>query len=253
MKNSFVSSGSRKERFDVFVQERYPHLTRNQIQSFIMQGMVKVDGKVVTKAGKIISDQSVIDLDTTMPQYVCRAGFKLEKALEHFGINVIDFIVMDAGLSTGGFTDCLLQKGAAKVYGIDVGYNQVHEKIRQNPRVHVMEETNLRYVTSLPELVDLVTLDLAFISVLKVMHVVKALLKSAGVLIVLIKPQFEAARSQVGKGGIIKDELIHSEVVTQVTQGITLHGFSLVGVIESPLLGSSGNKEFLAYFKRNSS
>lgn len=251
MENPLFSSDNRKDRLDVFLQERYPHLTRNQIQSFIMQGMVKVDGNIITKAGKIVSEKSFFELDLTIPKYVCRAGFKLEKALDHFKIKVTDFVVMDAGLSTGGFTDCLLQKGAAKVYGIDVGHNQVHEKIRQDARVHVMEQTNLRYVTSLPELVDLVTLDLAFISVLKVMHVVKAVLKPAGLLIVLIKPQFEAARSQVGKGGVIKDELIHTQVVAQVTQGIMLNGFLLIEVIDSPLLGSAGNKEFLAYFKKN--
>ena len=242
---------NRKERLDVLMQERYAHLTRNQIQSFIMQGMVQVDGQIVTKSGKIFSEHVFIFLDNTVPKYVCRAGFKLEKALEYFALDVTGFVVMDAGLSTGGFTDCLLQKGAVKIFGIDVGYNQVHEKIKRDERVYVMEQTNLRYVTSIGQMVDLVTLDLSFISVLKVMQAVKAVLKPQGLLIVLIKPQFEAARNQVGKGGVIKDETIHKEVVERVTQGIIAQGFALTGVVESPILGSSGNKEFLALFKKN--
>jgi 23S rRNA (cytidine1920-2'-O)/16S rRNA (cytidine1409-2'-O)-methyltransferase len=144
----------------------------------------------------------------------------------------------------------LLQKGATRVYGIDVGHSQVHEKIKSDARVMVMEQTNLRYVTSVGQLVDLVTLDLSFISVLKVMDAVKAVLKSGGHLLVLIKPQFEAERHEVGRGGIIKDEDIHTQVVKKVTEGILLHGFELKGIIDSPILGAAGNKEFLALFRR---
>lgn len=243
-------SQNKKERLDLVVQALYPSLTRNQIQSFIMQGMVTVDGEVVTKAGHQTSPAAIVQLLQTAPKYVCRAGFKLEKALEHFGIDVTGLVAMDSGLSTGGFTDCLLQHGARKVYGIDVGFNQVHEKIRHDPRVDVREQTNLRYVTSLGELVDLVTLDLSFISVLKVMPAVVAVLKPEGFLMVLIKPQFEAARHEVGRGGVIRDELVHANVVESVTEGITATGFVLQGVIESPLLGVTGNKEFLAFFKK---
>lgn len=240
----------KKERLDALVQYLAPQLSRNQIQSFIMQGKVTVDGQVATKAGQLFPVDSRIVLVDDTPKYVCRAGFKLEKALEAFGLSVEGFVVMDAGLSTGGFTDCLLQNGAAKVFGVDVGHGQVHEKIKQDPRVQVMEQTNLRYVTSLGELVDLVTLDLSFISVLKVMDAVKAVLKPEGHLLVLVKPQFEAERHQVGRGGIIKDDLVHQEVLAKVVAGIGFHGFEHQQSIESPILGATGNKEFLALFKR---
>ena len=241
---------AKKQRLDKCVQEQYAHLSRNQIQSFIMQGKVKVDGVVCSKAGQQISSDSIIELNEVVPKYVCRAGLKLEKALEHFEVDVTDFVVMDAGLSTGGFTDCLLQKGARRVYGVDVGYGQVHEKIRADNRVVVMERTNLRHVKTLPELVDLVTLDLSFISVLKVMDNVSAVLKDGGLILLLIKPQFEARREQVGRGGIIKDEAVHNEVVERVTQGIMDCGFEYVGVTESPITGMAGNKKFFFFFKK---
>lgn len=240
----------KKKRLDHCMQERFTQLSRNQIQSFIMQGKVKVDGIVVTKAGQLIDPILEIVLEQDQPKYVCRAGFKLEKALDHFGIDVTGKVIMDAGLSTGGFTDCLLQYGAKRVYGVDVGYGQVHEKIKNNTQVNVMERTNLRYVKDLGELVDIVTLDLSFISVLKVMEAVKAVLKPTGFLIVLIKPQFEAQKEQVGKGGIIRDEKVHQEVIEKVVAGIVQEGFALCGVTDSPITGTSGNKEFLAFFER---
>lgn len=241
----------KKERLDILVQELHSHLTRNQVQSFIMQGKVTVDGKIKTKPGEQIDRTALIYLDQDIPKYVCRAGFKLEKALSHFGLDVTNYVVLDAGLSTGGFTDCLLQHGAKKVYGIDVGYGQAHEKIRKDPRVIVQERVNLRYVTSVGELVDLVTLDLSFISVLKCMDAVCHVLKPTGTLIVLVKPQFEARKEQVPKGGIIKDELVHQEVIEKVTQGIKDRGFMYHGITESPIKGSEGNTEFLAYFSRS--
>jgi len=182
---------------------------------------------------------------------VCRAGWKLEKALDHFGIDPHGLVIVDAGLSTGGFTDCLLQRGAKRIYGIDVGYGQVHEKIRHDPRVVVMERTNLRYLEGLPEKVDLVTLDLSFISVLKVMNAVKKVIKPDGMLIVLIKPQFEVEKHEVGKGGIIRDPAVHKRVVEGVVKKIEEQVFSNVGVVESPIEGTMGNKEFLAAFKYN--
>lgn len=241
---------TKKQRLDRLVQEKYPQLTRNQIQSFIMQGKVKVDGKVHAKSGELINPGLAIILEDDTPKYVCRAGFKLEKALEHFGISVVDKVILDAGLSTGGFTDCLLQYGAKKVYGVDVGYGQVHEKIKANSRVLIMERTNLRHVKTIGELVDLVTLDLSFISVLKVMEAVTSVLKQGGFMIVLIKPQFEAQKEQVGRGGIIKDEKVHEQVIEKVVSGILQHGFALCGVTDSPITGSSGNKEFLAFFEK---
>ena len=241
---------SKKERLDKLVQEKHSHLTRNQVQGFIMQGKVKVDGVVVTKAGTPIMIDAQIEVDSVIPKYVCRAGFKLEGALEHFKPYLIDKVALDAGLSTGGFTDCLLQYGVRKVYGVDVGYGQVHEKIRQDPRVEVIERTNLRHMKTVGEKVDLVTLDLSFISVLKVMDAVMSMLKDDGSMIILIKPQFEASRDDVGKGGIIKENDVHAAVIKSVTEGIMERGFKLNGVITSPLTGMDGNKEFLAYFER---
>jgi len=239
-----------KKRLDVKLLELYPQYSRRQIQSWIMQGKVMVNDAVITKNGIIIPDDARIVLNVEEPKYVSRAGFKLEKALDHFHIDVTNLVALDAGLSTGGFADCLLQRGIKKIYGIDVGYGQVHEKIRTDPRVVVKERTNLREVRDLGEKVDLATLDLSFISVLKVMDAITSVLKDDGQLIVLIKPQFEAQKGQVGRGGIIKDPAIHKSVIEQVTSGIETAGFSCVGVIESPIEGATGNKEFLAYFKR---
>lgn len=240
----------KKRRLDHILLEREPQFSRQQIQSWIMQGKVKIDGKIITKSGTAVSEDAVIELEIEEPKYVSRAGFKLEKALDHFSIDVTDLIVLDAGLSTGGFTDCLLQRGARKVYGVDVGYGQVHEKIRNDERVAVLERTNLRSVRDVGEKVDVVTLDLSFISILKVMDAVVAVLKDNGQLITLIKPQFEARKEDVGRGGLIKDPKKHQEVIQRVTDGIKEHGFDLIGVIESPIAGAKGNKEFLAYFKR---
>ena len=215
-----------------------------------MQGKVKVDGKVVTKAGTQVVEDVIIDVDAIEPKYVCRAGAKLESALEVFKVDVMDKVVLDAGLSTGGFTDCMLQAGAKKIYGVDVGYGQVHEKIRRDPRVVVMERTNLRYLEDLGEKVDLVTLDLSFISVLKVMDAVCGVMKDDAQLVVLIKPQFEAKRGQVGRGGIVKDDDVHRDVLERIIGGVEAFGFKCIGHIESPVRGAAGNKEFLACFDR---
>ncbi len=240
----------KKKRLDQLVQEQLPQYSRRQIQSWIMQGKVTVDDKVITKAGAQVNDDVQLVFDIEEPKYVSRAGLKLEKALDEFNINVTDLVALDAGLSTGGFTDCLLQRGVQKVYGVDVGYGQVHERLRNNPRVVLLERTNLRELTSVGELVDIITLDLSFISVLKVMNAVINLLKPDGQLIVLIKPQFEAGKHEVGSGGIVRDEKVRQAVVENVVQGIREYGFELVGMTESPILGAKGNKEFLAYFKR---
>jgi len=245
---------NKKQRLDVLLHERYPQYSRRQIQSWIMQGKVTVDDRVVTKAGTQVLPEVIVSLDVQEPKFVSRAGFKMEKALDHFEKDVAGLVVLDAGISTGGFTDCLLQRGAKKVYGIDVGYGQVHEKIRTHPDVVVIERTNVRNVEDVlqkvDQKVDLVTLDLSFISILKVMDTVLAALKDTGELITLIKPQFEAEKKNVGRGGIIKDEKIHEQVVERVVKGIESRGFTCIGTVESPILGATGNKEFLAYFKR---
>jgi 23S rRNA (cytidine1920-2'-O)/16S rRNA (cytidine1409-2'-O)-methyltransferase len=239
-----------KKRLDQAVQELFPALSRNQIQSFIMQGKVSVDGKVISKPGMQVAEQAVVELKQDQLQYVCRAGWKLAHALDYFNIDPAGLVVLDAGLSTGGFTDCLLQRGAAHSYGVDVGYGQVHEKIRNDPRVTVIERTNLRYLKELPVMVDLVTLDLSFISLLKVMPAVVNLMKPIGMLITLIKPQFEAERHEVGRGGIVRESAVHERVIKEIPAKIEEFGFALQGVVESPIQGAEGNKEFLAYFTR---
>jgi 23S rRNA (cytidine1920-2'-O)/16S rRNA (cytidine1409-2'-O)-methyltransferase len=252
-----------KKRLDLFVKEKYPNLSRNQIQTFITEEQVKVDGQIIKKPGILISFEAIIELVLTQPTYVSRAGFKLEAALKQLALDVHGLVVLDAGISTGGFTDCLLQHGAKKVYGVDVGTDQVHEKMRNDERVTLIE-TNLKYlrargehvepferedtVAYLPELVDLATLDLSFISLLKVMDAVIPLLKPEGKIIALIKPQFELARHFIGRKGIVKDEKLHKQVVEKIKSGMEGFGFSCVSLIESPMLGSSGNKEFLGLF-----
>lgn len=243
-----------KQRLDTLVQQQYPHLSRNQIQSFIMQGLVLVDGKPCTKVGTTFNTSIHLTLLLDRPKYVSRAGFKLEAALDHFKIDVTGLVAMDAGISTGGFTDCLLQRGIKQVYGIDVGYGEVHESLRSDLRVTLLERTNLRHLENLPELIDLATLDLSFISVLKVLPAVSKLLKEQGSVIVLIKPQFEAERHEIARGGVVKDDAVHARVCKQVQQGFEIAGFTCHGIIESPLAGAtSGNKEFLGWFSKVSS
>ncbi|CAA2954958.1 16S rRNA (cytidine(1409)-2 -O)-methyltransferase [Olea europaea subsp. europaea] len=240
----------KKKRLDEVCLERYQQYSRTFIQSWIQQGKVVVDGKVVNKAGTPISDKAVVEIKAEVPKYVCRAGHKLEGAIEQLGIDVSGKVALDSGLSTGGFTDCLLQHGASFVYGVDVGYGQVADKIRRDNRISVIERTNLRYLSELPQMVDLVTLDLSFISILTVMPAVISLMKEEATLVTLIKPQFEARRSQVGGRGIVRDPLVHQEVIEKIIKGVQDHEFHCKGWIESPIKGAEGNKEFLACFSR---
>lgn len=237
-----------KKRLDHILAHLYPHYSRRQLQQWIVAGNVTVDGIVVNKNSYPVFEGMVVVLVVEKPKYVSRAGFKLESALDHFNIDVTDKTILDAGLSTGGFTDCLLQRGAKKVYGVDVGFGQVHGDIRADDRVVVMEHINLRELPVLDELVDMVTLDLSFISVLKVMDTVQRVVRQKGGLVVLIKPQFEVGKHAVGRGGIVKDPADHRRAILLVTTGIESAGFTHIGVIDSPLEGSDGNKEFLAYF-----
>lgn len=239
-----------KKRLDLLLQTELPHLSRNQIASLIMQGKVKVEGKVIDKPGTLIKEGAALICDTAEPKFVSRAGFKLEKALDYFGIDVHGLVALDAGISTGGFSDCLLQRGIKKIYGVDVGYGQVHEKVAKNPLVTVIERTNLKDVQQLPDKIDIVTLDLSFISVLKVMPAILPLLQEHAQLIILIKPQFEAGRENVGAGGIVRDAKVHQEVIDSVVAGVQSYGFVARGVTESPIEGATGNKEFLGYFTR---
>lgn len=240
-----------KKRLDLMVHEQYPEWSRRQIQDWIIDGRVSVDGKIFNKPGQQIPlEVQEILLQADEPRYVSRAGYKLEKALDHFDISVQNLVALDAGLSTGGFTDCMLQRGIKKVYGIDVGTAQVHPKIKADSRVIVRENNNLRYLEGIAEFIDIITLDLSFISVLKVMDVVAALLDRGGILIVLIKPQFESSRECLDKHGIVRSTSIHNFVVKKVIEGISEYGFACHGYIQSPIQGGDGNIEFLACFHK---
>ena len=213
-----------------------------------------VNGEVARKASASVPhDARIAIADAAQLRYVSRAGLKLEKALDAFQVDVTDLVCLDAGLSTGGFTDCLLQRGAKRVYGIDVGTAQVHEKLANDERVVVMEQTNLRTLESLLEPIDLVTLDLSFISVLKVLpNVVKLCAKKAR-MVVLIKPQFEAGKEALRRGGLVSDPEVHERVKQEVVAGAEKLGLRLVSeIIESPLKGAAqGNTEFLALFVKS--
>lgn len=248
-RRTYIKSGP-KQRLDELTLQTNPELSRNVVQSWIQQGKVLVDGQKITKPGTKLKPSVKIEVLAEEPKFVCRGGLKLEKALQFFDVDVRDKICLDSGLSTGGFTDCLLQQGAKKVYGVDVGYGQVHEKIRTDERVVVMERQNLRYLESLPDLVEVVTLDLSFISVLKVLPSVAKVSKPNGDLIVLIKPQFEARREQIGSKGVVRDTKVHEEVIQNVIEGAKTLGYEYINHTVSPIKGAKeGNTEFLGHFR----
>ena len=222
--------------------------SRAKAQALIMAGEVVVAGKATIKPGTLVSEEAVINL-LEPPPFVSRGGIKLEYALDQFQLDVSAKVVADIGASTGGFTDCLLKRGASRVYAVDVGYGQLDYRLRRDSRVVVMERVNARYPIPLPEKVDLATMDLSFISVKKVIPSVAKLLKDNGYLLVLIKPQFEAKREEVGKGGVIKKPLVHATVLGRFITWMVEHGFRLKGLVASPILGSSGNKEFFVLLK----
>ena len=222
--------------------------SRAKAQALIMAGEVVVTGKAVIKPGTLVNEEAAINI-LEPPPFVSRGGIKLEHALSHFQLDVSDRVAADIGASTGGFTDCLLKRGARRVYAVDVGYGQLDYRLRRDSRVLVMERLNARYPIPLPEKVDLATLDLSFISVTKVIPSVVKLLKDTGYLLVLIKPQFEAKRAEVGKGGVIKEPLVHAAVLGRFIDWAVKHGLRLKGLVASPILGSSGNREFFVLLK----
>lgn len=232
------------------MQAQLPGVSRTQVINLIKQGQVRVHEIVVTKPGQLFWPDAKIICEVSSPPYVSRAGLKLAQALVSFKLDVTGKVVLDAGLSTGGFTDCLLQHGVSQVYGVDVGTNQAHPKISSDGRVQILEQTNLRYLEKLPELVDLVTLDLSFISLLKVITNIPKFLKPTGELVVLIKPQFEVGAAKIGTGGIVKDLKARDLAVQNVIAGIVQAGFVFQALIDSPILGGDGNCEYLAYFKK---
>ena len=243
-----------KERLDVLLVERNLAESRERAKITIMEGLVLVNGQKVDKAGTMIKpDAEIRILGNTLP-YVSRGGLKLEKALKTFPITLEGKVMADIGASTGGFTDCSLQNGAAKVYAIDVGYGQLAWKLRQDARVINMERTNVRYVTKedVGELIDFASIDVAFISLTKVLGPVKELLKPAGELVALIKPQFEAGRENVGKKGVVKDPKIHEKVIEEVISFAKEIGFVICGLTYSPVKGPEGNIEYLMWASNNS-
>ncbi len=237
---------SGRQRLDVLVVERGLTDSREQARRLIMAGEVTVAGQVVDKPGMRVSQDAEIVVQAG-PRYVSRGGEKLEAALAAFAVNPAGRICADVGASTGGFTDCLLQHGAMKVYAIDVGYGQLDYRLRQDARVIVMERTNARYVEALPEAVSLVTVDASFISLKLLLPVIRRWLASPAAVVPLIKPQFEAGKSDVGKGGVVKDPVVHRRVLEEVLSAAVAEGYTVRGLIRSPLKGPAGNVEFLAW------
>ncbi|MEK7773987.1 MAG: TlyA family RNA methyltransferase [Deltaproteobacteria bacterium] len=237
-----------KERIDVLLVERGLAATRHGALAVIMAGKVLVNGVTVDKAGKEVGRDSGITLKEEMP-YVSRGGVKLAGALDEFGIDVKGVTAVDVGASTGGFTDCLLKRGAGFVSAVDVGKGILDIKLRNDPRVRVLEERNIRHMdpSELPERADIVVIDVSFISLEKVLLVVKGFLKEGGKALALIKPQFEVGKGQVGKGGIVKDPERHREVVEKIKGFSASIGFNVLATAQSPITGVRGNKEFWIY------
>jgi 23S rRNA (cytidine1920-2'-O)/16S rRNA (cytidine1409-2'-O)-methyltransferase len=241
---------SAKERLDVLLVKRGLAESRDWAQRLIRAGQVRVDGQVVAQPAKRFGSEADITI-AQPPRYVSRGGYKLQAALERFALTPTGWVCADVGSSTGGFTDCLLQHGAARVYALDVGSGQLHWRLRRDARVVVMEGVNARYLDALPELVELAVVDVSFISLTLILPNVFRWVKqpTVGGVIALIKPQFEAGRDQVGRGGIVRDPAVHQAVLAHVTTFCARLGWPAQAVIESPILGADGNREFLAWFK----
>lgn len=243
-----------KQRLDVLLVEKGLCESREKAKALIMAGQVYIDGQKCDKAGENIDTSKTPEIRGEALKYVSRGGLKLEKAINTFPITLKDKICMDIGASTGGFTDCMLQNGAKKVFSIDVGYGQFSWKLRNDSRVVNMERTNIRYVTpndiGIP--IDFASVDVSFISLKLVLPVLYELLSPTGEAVVLIKPQFEAGRAQVGKKGVVRDMNIHLSVVENVLSFAQNSGFSVCGLSYSPIKGPEGNIEYLAYLKKDS-
>lgn len=235
-----------KVRLDVLLTQRGLAESQEKAQRLIMAGQVSVEGHPAPKPGHRVAPDVAVKVQDRAT-YVGRGGAKLEGALAAFDLDVTGHVAADVGASTGGFTDCLLQHGATKVYAIDVGYGQLAWSLRQDSRVVVMERTNARYLTSLPEQVDLVTVDASFISLTLLLPALREWLRPAGKILALIKPQFEAKRDRVSEGGVIKDAEVHREVLGRLLQWCLDHGFGIHGLVPSPLRGPAGNIEFFVY------
>jgi 23S rRNA (cytidine1920-2'-O)/16S rRNA (cytidine1409-2'-O)-methyltransferase len=241
-----------KERLDAILHERGFFASREKAKAAVMAGVVLVNGARAPKAGMPVARDAEISLLAPACPYVSRGGLKLAAALDGFRIDPRGAVAIDIGASTGGFTDCLLQRGARRVYAIDVGYGQLDWKLRNDARVTNMERVNIRLLPdgAVPEQADLITIDVAFISLKLVLPVAAGLLAADGRMICLIKPQFEAGRSQVGKNGVVRDEKVHAEVIQRVIAYGEENGLAACGVTPSPIKGAKGNAEFLMLFSR---
>ncbi|MPZ22572.1 MAG: TlyA family rRNA (cytidine-2'-O)-methyltransferase [Dehalococcoidia bacterium] len=233
-----------RQRLDQLLVERGLADSRAKARALVMAGDVLVDGQLAQRAGLMVGDAGEVNLKQKQ-RYVSRGGFKLEHALDRFGLDVTGFGAADLGASTGGFTDCLLQHGATKVYAIDVGHGQLDQRLREDPRVVTMEKVNARDDVALPEKVDLVTADLSFISLTKVLPAAVTLLKPQRTLIALLKPQFEAEPKEVRRGGVVRDTQTHAKVIGRFLKWATAAGLSLLNLALSPITGPAGNREFL--------
>jgi 23S rRNA (cytidine1920-2'-O)/16S rRNA (cytidine1409-2'-O)-methyltransferase len=239
-----------KPRLDRLLVERGLAPTREKAQALIMAGAVLVDGHKAAKSGQPVDAEAPIEV-LAQPPFVSRGGLKLDAAIAHFGVRVADRICLDIGASTGGFTDCLLQRGAARVHAVDVGAGQLDWKIRSDARVVVHEKLNARYLRleDLGEPIDLTVCDVSFISVTLILPAIYPLLQPGGEIVILVKPQFEAGKGQVGKGGIVREPELHQAACRRVDDAVRQSGYE-TAIIESPILGAEGNREFLLYAHR---
>ncbi|MFL6258876.1 MAG: TlyA family RNA methyltransferase [Thermoanaerobaculia bacterium] len=239
-------------RLDQLLVEKGLFPSREQARRAVMAGTVEVEGRRVDKPGTAVSGEARVAVLAPQEPFVSRAGRKLAHALDHFGLDPAARTCLDVGASTGGFTDCLLQRGAARVYALDVGYGQLDHRLRTDPRVVVMERINVRNLEpdALPEPCDLITIDVSFISLLKIVPALLPHLAPSGLLLPMIKPQFEAGRGAVGKGGILRDEEVRRRVIEECAAGIAALGMEPLGVFDSPVAGTGGNREAFALFRR---
>lgn len=237
-----------KIRLDQALTDKGLVSSRQQARGLIMAGKILVDGKPVDKPGYRISEESTVTIRGTVQNYVSRGGLKLEGALNAFALDVTDFLCLDVGASTGGFTDCLLQRGARRIFAVDVGYGQLAWPLRQDERVEVIERTNIRHLSrdAIPVTVDLITIDVSFISLKIVVPACLKFLKNTGRIIPLIKPQFEVGKGNVGKGGVVRDPSHHAAVIETLVDFFDESGLESKRIVPSPILGPKGNKEFFA-------
>ena len=241
----------KKERLDVLMVRRNLAESREKAKALIMSGIVYVNGQKEDKAGTSFEETVQIEVRGSTLKYVSRGGLKLEKAMSRFGVQLAGKVCMDVGASTGGFTDCMLQNGAVKVYAVDVGHGQLAWKLRNDDRVICMEKTNIRYVTpeDIGERIEFASIDVSFISLTKVLGPVKQLLTDDGQVVCLIKPQFEAGREKVGKKGVVREKSVHLEVIEMVSDYARSIGFGILGLEFSPIKGPEGNIEYLLYLQ----